>query len=185
MSQAIFQSVLVVFGILFQVLITSFIQPMGFKLNWVLMILIILAFLHGNRLIPFLAIFAGIWCDLMSHGMIGVYGISFLFVILVTQWISTWFYSHTLLLGMIVFFTFLTFYSAYYNKVTDCGCFGDAIKLSPWGSFVKDLILLVFISILFIGEKHIKALLNRKMENMFLAIVTFFCFAFVFHPSWH
>ena len=101
MSQAIFQSVLVVFGILFQVLITSFIQPMGFKLNWVLMILIILAFLHGNRLIPFLAIFAGIWCDLMSHGMIGVYGISFLFVILVTQWISTWFYSHTLLLGMI------------------------------------------------------------------------------------
>jgi hypothetical protein len=34
MSQAIFQSVLVVFGILFQVLITSFIQPMGFKLNW-------------------------------------------------------------------------------------------------------------------------------------------------------
>ena len=103
MSQAIFQSMLVVFGILFQVLITSFIQPMGFKLNWVLMILIILAFLHGNRLIPFLAIFAGIWCDLMSHGMIGVYGISFLFVILVTQWISTWFYSHTLLLGMIVF----------------------------------------------------------------------------------
>ena len=105
MSQAIFQSMLVVFGILFQVLITSFIQPMGFKLNWVLMILIILAFLHGNRLIPFLAIFAGIWCDLMSHGMIGVYSISFLFVILVTQWISTRFYSHTLLLGMIVFFT--------------------------------------------------------------------------------
>ena len=149
MSQAIFQCVLVVFGILFQVLITSFIQPMGFKLNWVLMILLILAFLHGNRLIPFLAIFAGIWCDLMSHGMIGVYGISFLFVILVTQWISTWFYSHTLILGMIVFFTFLTFYSAYYNKVTDCGCFGDAIKLTPWGSFRKDLILLFFISLSF------------------------------------
>lgn len=89
------------------------------------------------------------------------------------------------LMLMIVFFTFLTFYSAYYNKVTDCGCFGDAIKLTPWGSFRKDLILLFFIFILFIGEKHIKALLSRKMENMFLAIVTFFCFAFVVHTYRH
>jgi uncharacterized membrane protein YphA (DoxX/SURF4 family) len=40
------------------------------------------------------------------------------------------------LLGfMVTFFTFLTFYSAYFNKVTDCGCFGDAIKLTPWESF--------------------------------------------------
>ena len=56
------------------------------------------------------------------------------------------------LLGMIIFFTFLTFYSAYYNKVTDCGCFGDAIKLTPWESFTKDIILLVFIIILFLLE---------------------------------
>lgn len=41
------------------------------------------------------------------------------------------------LLGLITFFTFLTFYSAFYNKVTDCGCFGDAIKLTPWESFTK------------------------------------------------
>lgn len=51
---------------------------------------------------------------------------------------------------MILFFTFLTFYSAYFNKVTDCGCFGDAIKLTPWESFAKDVILLVLIGILFI-----------------------------------
>ncbi|MEP1087633.1 MAG: BT_3928 family protein [Algoriphagus sp.] len=53
---------------------------------------------------------------------------------------------------MILFFTFLTFYSAYFNKVTDCGCFGDAIKLTPWQSFYKDLILLVLISILFLFQ---------------------------------
>ncbi|PZX61084.1 DoxX-like protein [Algoriphagus ratkowskyi] len=53
---------------------------------------------------------------------------------------------------MILFFTFLTFYSAYFNKVTDCGCFGDAIKLTPWQSFYKDLILLVLISILLLFQ---------------------------------
>ena len=31
-----------------------------------------------------------------------------------------------LFLLLIAFFTFLTFYSAYFNKVTECGCFGDA-----------------------------------------------------------
>lgn len=58
-----------------------------------------------------------------------------------------------LLFGLIVFFTFLTFYSAYFNKVTDCGCFGDAIPLNPWQSFYKDLILLFFIVIL-IWRRH-------------------------------
>lgn len=66
------------------------------------------------------------------------------------------------LLLMIVFFTFLTFYSAYFNKVTDCGCFGDAVKLSPWGTFWKDVALLVLILILFAGKKHIKPILSKK-----------------------
>jgi uncharacterized membrane protein YphA (DoxX/SURF4 family) len=56
--------------------------------------------------------------------------------------------TNLLLLLIILFFSFLTFYSAYFNKVTDCGCFGDAIKLKPWTSFLKDLILLVLIGII-------------------------------------
>lgn len=53
-----------------------------------------------------------------------------------------------LLFAMIVFFTFLTFYSALFNKVTDCGCFGDAIKLTPWQSFGKDVLLFVLLGFL-------------------------------------
>lgn len=53
------------------------------------------------------------------------------------------------LLLMILFFTFLTFYSAFFEVVTSCGCFGDAIPLTPWQSFIKDLILLALILILF------------------------------------
>lgn len=68
------------------------------------------------------------------------------------------------LLGMIVFFTFLTFYSAYFNKVTDCGCFGDAIKLTPWESFFKDVVLLVLILVLLYGQKHIGPIFNTKLS---------------------
>ena len=53
-----------------------------------------------------------------------------------------------LLLGLTIFFGFLTFYSAAFNKVTDCGCFGDAIKLTPWTSFWKDMVLLAGVIVL-------------------------------------
>src|SRR5210317_498831 len=49
------------------------------------------------------------------------------------------------LFAMIVFFTFLTFYSAYFDKVRDCGCFGDALKLTTGERFTKDVILLILI----------------------------------------
>ena len=107
MNQTVFQIVLVFLGIISQILMTPYLHLFGYKLNWVLMILVILAFQQNNQFISFLAILAGICCDVLSHGMIGVYGISFLFVILLTQWLSTWFYSQTLLLMTIVFF-FLT-----------------------------------------------------------------------------
>lgn len=63
-----------------------------------------------------------------------------------------------LLLGMIIFFTWLTGYSAITGKVTDCGCFGDAIPLTPVESFYKDLILLVLILWIFIRKDYIQPL---------------------------
>jgi len=51
------------------------------------------------------------------------------------------------------FFTFLTFYSAYFNRVTDCGCFGEFMKLKPWASFWKNVATMVFIVIIFVYRK--------------------------------
>ena len=86
-----------------------------------------------------------------------------------------WYRSRTtvwILLLMIVFFTFLTFYSAYFNKVTDCGCFGDAIKLTPWQSFIKDIILLVLILVLFFNKDAFRPVLTKRVGNIAMGIST-------------
>jgi hypothetical protein len=61
-----------------------------------------------------------------------------------------------LLILMNVFFTFLTGFTTVTGKVTDCGCFGDFIKQTPMESFIKDLILLALLLIIFLGRKKIK-----------------------------
>ena len=89
------------------------------------------------------------------------------------------------LLMMIVFFTFLTFYSAYFDKVKDCGCFGDALKLTPWESFTKDIVLLVFVLILFFGKAYITPVF-KSLPTTVLALLSFIAsLAFGYHVLMH
>lgn len=80
------------------------------------------------------------------------------------------------LIALCIFFGFLTFYSAYFNVVTDCGCFGDAIKFTPWESFVKDVVLLVGLIILFVlyrkefAKKDAYSDNNKPENNKFKSI---------------
>lgn len=89
------------------------------------------------------------------------------------------------LLVMIVFFTFLTFYAAYFEKVKDCGCFGDFLKLDPWESFWKDIILLVLIVILFIGQRHIKPILSKFGLSVAALLSFIVCLWFGYHVLMH
>ncbi|MEL1253699.1 BT_3928 family protein [Flavobacterium sp. DGU38] len=79
------------------------------------------------------------------------------------------------LLLLIVFFTFLTFYSAYFDVVKDCGCFGDALHLTPWESFTKDVVLLFFILILFFNQKLIKPLFATQKTNFAVYVSVVLC----------
>jgi uncharacterized membrane protein YphA (DoxX/SURF4 family) len=89
------------------------------------------------------------------------------------------------LLLMIIFFTFLTFYSAYFNKVTDCGCFGDAIPLTPWQSFGKDVILFILILILFLNDSYLKPLFNKASLKWVVFATAIACLYFAYHVLIH
>jgi len=76
------------------------------------------------------------------------------------------------LFGITLLFLFLTWYSAYYDKVTDCGCFGDALKLSTWNTFYKNIILIGLIILLIFNVKKIKPIFT----DTFLKWLTFASF---------
>jgi len=105
---------------------------------------------HAQQLSIFLCVFE------VALGLLVLFGINMRF--------ATW-----SLLGMTIFFAFLTFYTAQFNKVTDCGCFGDALHLEPWQSFWKDIILMTFIIPLWIWNRQIKGGKLNKQE-IFVAI---------------
>ncbi len=76
----------------------------------------------------------------------------------------------TLLLLMIVFFASLNFYSGYFDKVRECGCFGDAIKMTPWQEFTNNCIMLVMTVLMFFGKDHLRPLFGKKLENIIVFI---------------
>jgi uncharacterized membrane protein YphA (DoxX/SURF4 family) len=66
------------------------------------------------------------------------------------------------LLLLIIFFGFLTFYSAFFKVVQTCGCFGDAIPLTPWQSFGKDMLLLALVLVLFVRRRAITSVISPQ-----------------------
>ena len=67
------------------------------------------------------------------------------------------------LLALTTLFLFLTWYSAYYNKVTDCGCFGDALKLTTWETFYKNVVLIALIIFLVFNATKMKPIFSNSI----------------------
>lgn len=70
-----------------------------------------------------------------------------------------------LLLLLIIFFTFLTAYAYVSGKFKNCGCFGDCLPITPFTSFMKDVVLLVLIIFLIAGKKYITPLFSRSVQR--------------------
>ena len=77
-----------------------------------------------------------------------------------------------LLLLLIIFFTFLTGYATLSGKFKSCGCFGDCVPLSPFQSFLKDIVLLVLILIIFINRNRVRQAFRFKMLSFFIILFT-------------
>lgn len=88
---------------------------------------------------------------------------------------------------IMAFFTVLTFIDALTNKVDDCGCFGDAIKLTNWETFWKNIVLdflLVGIILIerkmFLGTSKINSKLITSIFGLF--IIVFSIYSAVYEP---
>lgn len=77
-----------------------------------------------------------------------------------------------LLLVLIIFFTFLTGYALFSGKIKTCGCFGDCLPLTPYQSFLKDVILLVLIVVLLIFSDRIVSGLSATASVAGLLLCT-------------
>ena len=81
-----------------------------------------------------------------------------------------------LLLLLMIFFTILTGYTYKTGRPTNCGCFGDCIKITPEYSFYKDLLLSALILIILFARKHIKPLFSPGLNTGLMFLATIFSF---------
>jgi len=76
-----------------------------------------------------------------------------------------------------LFFTVLTFILALFNPLTDCGCFGEAIKLTNWETFIKNIILLLFVTVLLVQRREFIPVAPPKKEWIMLSVFALFTIA--------
>jgi len=72
------------------------------------------------------------------------------------------------------FFTLLTLVLAIFNPVTDCGCFGDAIIMTNWQTFWKNIIIMIFTLIVFINRNRFLIKWSSLQQWSLLIITGFF-----------
>jgi len=75
-----------------------------------------------------------------------------------------------LMMLFMTFFLILTFIIAIKNPVSDCGCFGDALVISNWATFYKNIVLIILALIVFLGRNKIKSRFSSTFQYCVLGI---------------
>ena len=85
--------------------------------------------------------------------------------------------SAIIALAFQAFFTFITLLLVIFNPEMDCGCFGEAIHLSHWETFIKNLVLLALLALFAFPLRHVGAPLKRKYISFGIVTAAVLCFA--------
>ncbi len=86
------------------------------------------------------------------------------------------------LIGLfMIFFTPFTLWVAIANPVEDCGCFGDALVISNWQTFYKNLVLLVGAILLIINWSVIKPVYSKKTGSYAALFIAVFGLSFALY----
>ncbi len=84
---------------------------------------------------------------------------------------------------VIGFFTVLTLVDAITNRVDDCGCFGDAIKLTNWETFWKNVVLDVILAFIFLCERKITFAKSKINSNLLTPLFSVLILSFSIYSS--
>ncbi|OFY48341.1 MAG: hypothetical protein A2W85_10245 [Bacteroidetes bacterium GWF2_41_31] len=112
------------------------------------------------------------WTSLMDYAlMLGVFLIiiEFLIGVALIFKLKSSLATFGLLLIMVIF-TVVTYLDALYNMVPDCGCFGDAVKLTNWQTFYKNIFLIVLAVLIFSYRKRLKLNLPPVLQWIILVV---------------
>lgn len=104
-------------------------------------------------------------------------GTAFLFNFFIR--ITSWF-----MLAFMVFFTGLTLVIALTNPVTDCGCFGDALIITNWQTFYKNIVLLALAIFVFMQRKNFRSK-NGPVLSVALTGMTMVFYFYLVSYSYH
>ena len=86
---------------------------------------------------------------------------------------------------MMILFTPLTLFLALTNPVSDCGCFGDAIHLTNWQTFAKNIILLIPVLFLFIKRHEHISFNGFRKEMIIILLSTILIIVFILYNLRH